>query len=424
MNRRILLCLNHMGGTEIKYVERAFADNWVVPLGPDVDAFEEVLTKRLQPPSPLKGEPLSESQHGNSPFRGLGGWEGGLLALSSGTAAVHLALEGCGVKAGDEVIVQSMTFCASSNPIFYLGAKPVLVDSEAETWNMDPRLLDLAISTRIAATGRKPRAIVVADLYGMPAKWDEIHAVAERYGIPVIEDAAEALGSEYRGEPCGTLGRYGVLSFNGNKMITTSGGGALVCPDEEARKHALFLATQAREPYPYYQHEHIGYNYRLSNISAAIGRGQMEALERHLAHHRLMAKIYQEEFADHPLITFHGNPNADFDSNFWLNTILISPEAHVEGQETAYDKIGTTDCQPNANVEAIRQRLAAEGVETRPLWKPLHRQPVYRGCAAYINGTSESLFARGLCLPSGPYVTEDDARSIAATIKNLMKNEK
>lgn len=406
---RIYLCLAHMSGNEMKYIQEAFDTNWVVPLGPNVNGFEEDLEK----------------------FVGEGKR---VVALSAGTAAVHLALIACGVKPGDEVICQSFTFCASCHPITYLGAKPVLVDSEAETWNMDPALLEEAIEDRIRQTGRKPKAIVPVYLYGMPAKLDEILAVARKYDIPVVEDAAEGLGSRYDGRVCGTFGAYGVLSFNGNKMITTSGGGALVCADEAAKRRIMFYATQAREGYPYYQHEEIGYNYRMSNICAGIGRGQMTVIEEHIAHHRRLAALYEELFAEVPGITFHKNPSARFESNYWLNTVTLSPDLHVKGEEEAYaatvqGAVGGaagvthaassahTDCEPNRNVEAMRIALDKAGIESRPLWKPMHKQPVYKDAVAYINGVSESLFKVGLCLPSGPCVTEDDVRYIVEQIK-------
>lgn len=408
-NNRIYLCLAHMSGEEQKYIKEAFDTNWVVPLGPNVNAFEEDLKQFV-------GE----------------GKE--VVALSAGTAAVHLALIACGVQAGDEVICQSFTFCASCNPIKYLGATPVLVDSEAETWNMSPELLEEAIKDRISKTGRKPKAIVVVYLYGMPAKINEIMAIAEKYDIPLIEDAAEGLGSRYRGQVCGTFGRYGVLSFNGNKMITTSGGGALICPDEETKRSVMYYATQARESYPYYQHEHIGYNYRMSNICAGIGRGQMTILDAHIRHHQQLAALYADLFKDVEGITFHKNPSADFDSNYWLNTITLSPDLHVKGEENAYAKVVRgavggaagvthaaksihTNSEPNKNVEAMRVVLDLAGIESRPLWKPMHLQPVYHDTPAYVNGVSESLFKVGLCLPSGPYVSTDDVKMIVDEVK-------
>lgn len=413
MNKRIYLCLAHMSGNEMKYIQEAFDTNWVVPLGPNVNGFEQDLKD----------------------FCGVDGKE--VVALSAGTAAVHLALLACGVGPGDEVLVQTFTFCASSHPVTYLGATPVFVDSEPETWNMDPVLLEQAILDRIEKTGKKPKAIVPVYLYGMPAKIDEIMAVANKYEIPVVEDAAEGMGSRYKGQVCGTFGRYGVLSFNGNKMITTSGGGALICPDAAAKQEIMYYATQAREAYPYYQHTDIGYNYRMSNICAGIGRGQMTVLDEHIKHHQKVFALYRELLKDVPRITLHENPSADYDSNFWLNTILLDADLQVKGQEHAYEvkiegavggaagvthaaKTLRTDCEPNANVEAMRLALDAAGIESRPLWKPMHRQPVYAQNPAYVNGVSEALFKRGLCLPSGPCVTEEDVRYIVETLRNVI----
>ena len=411
--KRIYLCLAHMSGKEMKYIQEAFDTNWVVPLGPNVNGFEDDLKN----------------------FVGQGKE---VVALSAGTAAVHLALLACGVGPGDEVMVQSFTFCASSHPITYLGATPVFVDSEPETWNMDPQLLDEAIADRIAKTGKKPKAIVPVYLYGMPAKLEEIMAVANKYDIPVVEDAAEGFGSRYNGQVCGTFGKFGVLSFNGNKMITTSGGGALVCENEESKKQIMFYATQAREGYPYYQHEHIGYNYRLSNVCAGIGRGQMTVVDEHIRHHKHVCALYKELLKDVEGITLHENPSSKFDSNYWLNTILLSPDLHVKGEEHAYETavqgaVGGaagvthaslslhTSCEPNKNVEAMRVGLDAVGIESRPLWKPMHKQPVYLNNTAYVNGVSEDLFAKGLCLPSGPCVSDDDVRYIVEQIKKLIK---
>ncbi|MBQ8471829.1 MAG: aminotransferase class I/II-fold pyridoxal phosphate-dependent enzyme [Alistipes sp.] len=410
MNKRIYLCLAHMGGQELQFVKEAFDTNWVVPLGPNVNGFEADLEAFV-------GENKK------------------VVALSAGTAAVHLALLACGVGAGDEVICQSFTFCASANPITYLGATPVFVDSESETWNMDPQLLEEAINDRIAKTGKKPKAIVPVYLYGMPAKLDEIMAVAAKYDIPVVEDAAEGFGSKFDGRVCGTFGRYGVLSFNGNKMITTSGGGALICQDEAAKTEIMFYATQARESYPYYQHEHIGYNYRLSNICAGIGRGQMLVVDEHIAHHKRLCALYKALLADVKGITLHENPSERYDSNYWLNTILLDAHLSIKGEESAYAEqiqgaVGGaagvthqaqtihTDCEPNRNVEALRMVLDRAGVEARPLWKPMHKQPVFADAPAYVNGVSEALFKRGLCLPSGPCVTEDDVRYIVQVIKD------
>ena len=413
MHNRIYLCLAHMSGAEMKYIREAFDTNWVVPLGPNVNAFEDDLKD----------------------FVGAGKE---VVALSAGTAAVHLALIACGVGPGDEVLVQSFTFCASSNPIRYLGATPVFVDSESDSWNMDPQLLEQAIDDRISKTGRKPKAIIPVYLYGMPGRIDEIVAIGEKYGIPVIEDAAEGLGSRFDGQVCGTFGRFGVLSFNGNKMITTSGGGALICPDAETKKEIMFYATQAREAYPYYQHEKIGYNYRMSNICAGIGRGQMTVLDEHIAHHRHVHDLYRELLDGVDGITLHSNPSGRYDSNYWLNTVTLDPDLKVRGEENAYKAavpgaVGGaagvtheaasvhTDREPNANVEAMRMGLDAAGIESRPLWKPMHKQPVFADCPAYLNGVSESLFKVGLCLPSGPCVTDDDVRYIVCELLKLRK---
>lgn len=410
--KRILLCLAHMSGHEMKFIQEAFDTNWVVPLGPNVNGFEKDLEQYM-------------------------GQNKRVVALSAGTAAVHLALIACGVGPGDEVIVQTLTFCASSHPITYLGATPVFVDSESETWNMSPELLEETIKDRIAKTGRKPKAIIPVYLYGMPGKIEELLDVASRYDIPVIEDAAEGFGSRYNGQMVGTFGRFGVLSFNGNKMITTSGGGALVCPDEESYNRIMYFATQARESYPYYQHTEIGYNYRMSNICAGIGRGQMMILDEHIKHHQHIAELYREAFKEVDEIEFHDNPDVKMSSNFWLNTITIAPNVKVKGQENAYKTIvkgavggaagvvhqaltAHTDCEPNDNVEAMRVCLDANNIESRPLWKPMHKQPVYKDAPAYINGVSESLFRQGLCLPSGPMVTDDDVARIVSTIKDSL----
>ena len=401
-----------MSGKEMDYIKEAFDTNWVVPLGPNVNGFEKDLEEFV-------------------------GEEKRVVALSSGTSAVHLSLIACGVGAGDEVMVQSFTFCASSNPVKYLGATPVFVDSERDTWNMDPQLLDEAIADRVAKTGRKPKAIIVVYLYGMPAKISELLAVADKWNIPVIEDAAEGFGSSYKGQICGTFGRYGVLSFNGNKMITTSGGGALICPDDKAWNEIMFLATQARESYPYYQHEHIGYNYRLSNVCAGIGRGQMTVVSEHIAHHRHVHELYKQLFADVEGITVHDNTTSDINSNFWLCTILLDEHLHVEGEEDVYAEVVSgavggaagvthaaksahTKLEPNRNVEAMRIALDKANVEARPLWKPMHRQPVYSDCPCYANGVSESLFKCGLCLPSGPCVSDEDVTYIVDVIKRAI----
>jgi len=425
MANRIYLCLAHMSesGAEQKYVKEAFDTNWVVPLGPNVNGFEEDLKLFVtQDATSHSLSTLEEKQ---------------VVALSAGTAAVHLALIACGVGPGDEVIVQSFTFCASSHPVTYLGAQPVFVDSEPETWNMDPELLETAIKDRIAKTGKTPKAIVPVALYGMPYRIDRILDVANHYGISVIEDAAEGFGSRYQGQVLGTFGAYGVLSFNGNKMITTSGGGALICPSQEAKDKVMWLATQAREAYPYYQHEAVGYNYRMSNICAGIGRGQMTIVNEHIARHREIARMYREAFAAVDGVTFHDEA-ADMQSNFWLSTILLDEQLHVKGEEQAYAEavqgaVGGaagvvhgggsvhTECEPNRNVEAMRMALDAEGIESRPLWKPMHKQPVYLQAPAYVNGVSEALFKRGLCLPSGPMVTDADVSRIVDTVvKNII----
>ena len=420
---RIYLCLAHMSeaGMEQKYVQEAFDTNWVVPLGPNVNAFEKDLEAFVNEAYP---HGLPDEVSGKR-----------VVALSAGTAAVHLALVACGVGAGDEVMVQSFTFCASSHPVTYLGATPVFVDSEPDTWNMDPDLLEAAIKDRIAVTGRKPKAIIPVALYGMPYDCDRIMAIANRYDIPVIEDAAEGFGSRYKGRVLGTFGRYGVLSFNGNKMITTSGGGALITPSDEAWREVMMYATQYRESYPYYQHEKIGYNYRMSNVCAGIGRGQMTIVDEHIAHHKHVQALYEELLADVDGITVHTQPKGgDYDSNYWLCTIMLAPSLHVKGEENAYKVVitgavggaagvihtassATTDCQPNANVEAMRVWLDAAQVEARPVWKPMHKQPVYADAPAYVNGTAEGVFKVGLCLPAGPYVTDDDVRYIVDCIK-------
>ncbi len=414
---RILLCLAHMSGKEQEFIKEAFDQNWVVPLGPNVNGFEKDLE-----------EFVNNRTNGEAPL------EKKVVALSAGTAAVHLALIACGVKPGDEVLVQSFTFCASSHPITYLGATPVFVDSERETWNMDSELLEEAIKDRIAKTGRKPKAIIPVALYGMPYKIDSIMEIANRYEIPVIEDAAEGFGSRFNGQVLGTFGEYGVLSFNGNKMITTSGGGALICPDDDKAREILWYATQARESYPYYQHEAIGYNYRMSNICAGIGRGQMTILDEHIAHHRHVQALYEELLKDVKGITMHTAPSPEYDSNYWLCTATLAPDLKIKGQENAYKQVitgavggaagvthatstATTDCQPNDNVEALRMALDAAGIESRPLWKPMHKQPVYRKNPAYTNGVSESLFKVGICLPAGPWVTDEHVLYIVDQIK-------
>ena len=395
MNRkRIYLCLAHMSeaGLEQKYIQEAFDTNWVVPLGPNVNGFEADLEAFV------RGRKA--------------------VALSSCTAALHLALLHLGVGPGDEVLCQTFSFCASTNPVVYCGATPVFIDSDKDTWNMDPVLLEEAIQDRIAKTGKKPKAIIVVDLYGMPAQWDELERIGKQYEIPIIEDAANAMGSSYKGHICGTFGTLATLSFNGNKMITTSGGGALLCDDEETKKHTIFLSTQAREEAPYYQHETIGFNYRLSNISAGIGRGQMTVLDEHIRHHQHVHELYSELLTAMKGIEVHGNPSKEYNSNFWLTTITIDSSVKIKGQENSHQVF--SDCEPNANVEALRVILDQAGVEARPLWKPMHKQPVYKDAPAYINGVSESLFKVGMCLPSGPYVTDDDVHYIVDCIKEAI----
>ena len=413
--KMIYLCLAHMSeeGLEQKYIKEAFDTNWVVPLGPNVNAFEADLKQ-------------------------FHGGQKEIVALSAGTAAVHLALVACGVQSGDEVCVQSFTFCASSHPITYLGATPIFIDSERDTWNMDPILLEQAIEDRIAKTGKKPKAIIPVALYGMPYDCERIMAVAKKYDIPVIEDAAEGFGSKYKGQMLGTLGRYGVLSFNGNKMITTSGGGALVCENIEQKNKVMWYATQAREAYPYYQHEEIGYNYRMSNICAGIGRGQMTLANAHIAHHKHVQQLYETLLSDVEGISVHTAPNSDYDSNYWLCTIQLSPTLRIKGQENAYKEVitsavggaagvihtvdsATTDCQPNDNVEALRVYLLNEKIEARPVWKPMHKQPVYKHAPAYVNGVSEAIFKVGMCLPAGPYVSDEDVHYIVETIKSAIE---
>lgn len=445
---RILLCMCHMSGNEMKFIEEAFKNEWVVPLGPNVDGFEKDLEKFINKiVSPVGGN--TEELHKK------------VVALSSGTAAVHLALIACDVQPGDEVIVQSFTFCASSHPVTYLGATPVFVDSEPYTWNMDTELLEMAIKDRIEKTGKKPKAIIPVALYGMPYQIDKIMEIADRFEIPVIEDAAEGFGSRFNGQVLGTFGKFGVLSFNGNKMITTSGGGALICPNANVAKEILFYATQARESYPYYQHEKIGYNYRMSNICAGIGRGQMTIAEDHITHHKHVQELYCELLKDVSGITMHTNPSVPvpsflfslssfpplrtpeeglrgaFDSNFWLCTAILDPDLKIKGQENAYAEVvkgavggaagvthevssAHTDIEPNNNVEALRVFLDKANVEARPLWKPMHVQPVYKNNPAYTNGVSEDLFKTGICLPAGPYVTDKHVHYIVEKIKEAI----
>ena len=386
MKNRIWLSLAHMGGREQEFIQEAFDTNWVVPLGPNVNAFEKALRDFLIENGKLKVEDEGKQ----------------VVALSAGTAALHLGLILLGVGEGDEVICQSFTFSASANPIAYLGATPVFVDSEVDTWNMDPELLEEAIKGRLKKTGRLPKAIIPVHLYGMPGKLDAILEVARRYKIPVLEDSAEALGSEYKGKKCGTFGEYAALSFNGNKIITTSGGGALVCPSEERAKRALFYATQAREQAPHYQHEKIGYNYRMSNICAGIGRGQMFVLDEHVARRRAIHDLYVKSLAGVKGVKVMCQPEGgDFNSNYWLTCITVEPE-----------KAGFTR-------EDVRLALDEDNIESRPLWKPMHLQPVFKDAPFYGNGTSERLFEIGLCLPSGPTLTDEDVERVTKVVKQL-----
>ena len=401
-NNKIWLSLAHMGGYEQKFIQEAFDNNWVVPLGPNVDGFESDLDLFL-------------------------GGEKHIVALSSGTAAIHLALIQLGIQPGDEIICQSFTFSASANPIKYLGANPVFVDSDKDTWNIDPFLLEIAIEDRIKLTGKTPKAMIPVHLYGMPAKMDEIMAISNKYGIPVLEDAAEALGSKYKGNFCGTFGHFACLSFNGNKIITTSGGGALVCTTQEEADKTKFLATQARDSAPHYQHSHIGYNYRLSNICAGIGRGQMLVLDNHINARREINNKYINLFKDIPGISFHKNPNTDFESNMWLTCIIIDTEI------TGFSR------------EDLRLAMEAANIETRPLWKPMHLQPIFRNYPFYGNGDSSRkigsqyfeaslpefdnstcgiLFRDGLCLPSHPGLSEFEIMRVVDVIKKCSKIKK
>ena len=469
--KMIYLCLAHMSeaGVEQKYVKEAFDTNWVVPMGPNVNAFEQSLTDFVSQRTTDRGQ---ETMSGSK-----------VVCLSAGTAAIHLALIACGVGLGDEVLVQSFTFCASSHPITYLGAKPIFVGSEGETWNMDPALLEQAIVDRKEKTGLYPKAIIPVALYGMPYRIDEIMAIADKYGIPVIEDAAEGMGSRFNGQVLGTFGRFGILSFNGNKMITTSGGGAMICNGFETRvksqgttdnrqgttdkgqesrtanedaNEIMWYATQARDAYPYYEHTAIGYNYRMSNVCAGIGRGQMTVLDDHIAHHKHVQQLYRELLKDVPGVTLHDQPaDSRYDSNFWLCAATLDPSVKIVGQENAYKEViksavggaagvikavesATTECQPNDNVEALRVFMMDKKVECRPLWKPMHKQPVYMGTmsvetlpngvicqtsdksVAYTRGVEEDLFKVGFCLPAGPYVTDEDVHYIVDCIKEAM----
>ena len=376
MNKRIWLSLAHMGGQEQKYIQEAFDTNWVVPMGPNVDGLEKAISDYLK-------EDVS------------------VAALSAGTAAIHLGLILLGVEKGDEVICQSFTFAATANPITYLGATPVFVDSEKDTWNMSPQFLEEAIKDRVSK-GKTPKVIIPVHLYGMPAKMDEILAVANKYNIPVLEDAAEALGSSYKKQMCGAIGKFGVLSFNGNKIITTSGGGALVSKDEELIAKSRFLATQARDNAPYYQHTHIGYNYRMSNVVAGVGRGQMEVLPLRVDQRRANNQFYREQLKDIEGLTFLTEPNADFFSNYWLTTILLDPT------------------KTKVTADELRLALEDANIESRLLWKPMHLQPVFEGCSYYGDGTSEELFERGLCLPSGSQLTQQDLQKVCSAIREKL----
>ena len=453
--KTIYLCLAHMSedGMEQKYVKEAFDTNWVVPMGPNVNAFEQSLEDFVNHIQERNEKGGVSSDSDATPHSSL---NRRVVCLSAGTAAVHLALLACGVGKGDEVIVQSFTFCASSHPITYLGATPVFVDSEPMTWNMDPELLEKAIIDRKEKTGKYPKAIVPVALYGMPYRIDRIMEIADRYGIPVVEDAAEGLGSRFNGQVLGTFGKFGVLSFNGNKMITTSGGGALICNDDVAEikelkderikvrtaqenaEMVMWYATQARDAYPYYEHTAIGYNYRMSNMCAGIGRGQMTVLDAHIAHHKHVQELYKELLKDVEGVTLHEQPaDPRYDSNFWLCAATLDPAVRIKGQENAYKEViktavggaagvikavdsATTDCQPNENVEALRVFMLNKNVECRPVWKPMHKQPVYKDVPAYVNGVSESIFKIGFCLPAGPYVSDDDVRYIVDCIREAI----
>ena len=421
---------------ELGYTELRFTNEQV--LGDIDNVIKEILAS---PKSSPEGKDLLTDSNGDGKSLPSGGdleEAHRVVCLSAGTAAVHLALIGCGVKAGDEVLVQSFTFCASSHPITYLGAKPVFVGSEGETWNMDPALLEKAIIDRKEKTGKYPKAIVPVALYGMPYRIDEIMAIADKYGIPVVEDAAEGMGSRFDGQVLGTFGKYGVLSFNGNKMITTSGGGALVCRNEDEANEVMWYATQARDAYPYYQHTAIGYNYRMSNVCAGIGRGQMTVLNDHIAHHKHVQSLYEELLKDVPGVHIHKQPaDPRYDANFWLCAATLDADVKIQGQENAYKEViktavggaagvihavdsAVTDCQPNENVEALRVFMLNKKIECRPVWKPMHKQPVYADAPAYTNGIEEEIFKVGFCLPAGPYVTDDDVRYIVDCIKEAI----
>lgn len=378
MNSKIWLSSPHMGGQELKYIHEAFDTNWVAPLGPNVEGLEDDLSAFL-----------GQSSH--------------VAALASGTSALHLALILAGVEAGDEVICQSMTFSASANPIVYCGATPVFVDSESMTWNMCPQALEEAIKDRLKI-GKKPKAIITVHLYGMPCQIDEIKRIADHYGITLIEDAAESLGSHFKSKVTGTFGQFGILSFNGNKIITTSGGGALVCKDINDKSKAIFLATQARDNAPHYQHSHIGYNYRMSNIVAGIGRGQMEVLTDRIEARRAMNKFYKNIFSTIDGITVLSEPSVDYFSNHWLSAILIDPNV----------------C--NVHREQLREAFLADNIESRPLWKPMHLQPIFSGMPYYGSNVAENLFENGLCLPSGSNLNDADRQRIEQVIRKTFQH--
>ncbi len=377
MKEKIWLSSPHMGGNELKYIHQAFDENWVAPLGPNVNGFEQDLQAFL-------------------------GGEVKVSALSAGTAALHLALIECGVQAGDEVLCQTMTFSASANPIVYQGATPVFIDSEKSTWNLSPFFLEEAIKDRISK-GKKPKAVIAVSLYGMPFQVEEVLSICQKYNIPLIEDAAEALGSTYKGKACGTFGKFGVLSFNGNKIITTSGGGALVCHSQEEKDKAVFLSTQARDEAPHYQHSHIGYNYRMSNITAGIGRGQMEVLPDRINARRKMHAFYTELFKGIRGIQLLTEPNEDYFSNHWLSVI------HIDEQLVGFDR------------EALRLAFLEDNIETRPLWKPMHLQPVFSETPYYGEQVAENLFNNGLCLPSGSNLTEADRQRIVKVFRKVLR---
>lgn len=376
MNSKIWLSSPHMGGGEMKYINEAFDTNWVAPLGPNVNCFERDLASYVG------------VDH--------------CAALVSGTSAIHLALIILGVKQGDEIICQSFTFSATANPILYQGAIPVFVDSEPDTWNIDPELLEIAIKDRLKK-GKKPKAIMVVHLYGMPAKMDEILSISNKYGIPIIEDAAEALGSQYHGVNCGAFGIMGILSFNGNKIITTSGGGALLSNNEEYIKMARFLSTQARDKAPHYQHSHVGYNYRMSNVIAGIGRGQLEVIEKRVEQRRMNNLFYRELLGDFEGVSFHTELE-NTKSNYWLTSIFIDP-------------IKTN----GITREDVRLHLEEDNIESRPLWKPMHLQPVFSGAPVYVNGFSENAFEIGLCLPSGSNLSDAEKERISNSLFSVFK---